>query len=156
MDPTSEYFDRVNEAGVDYTIASGENWDTRLRAMCRDGKWFDDQFVQFTSWFLKRDILCHTSSFTRKYCPSQVDRTGDYIGTSVCECVTVPLHIVNLRDTHFQSVIPTGTQHQCDQCSMSFARPQYLTRHIQVDHRLFFLVMNVNKYFLRWIWFWSM
>ena len=138
IDPTSEYYGRVNEAGVEYTDVTGENWDTRLREMYRDGIWFDDLFVEFTSWFLKRDIMCHTSSFTRKYCPSQVDRPRNYIGTSVCECVTVPLHIVNLRDVHFQSVIPMGTQYRCDQCIMSFARPQYLTRHIQVDHPIVF------------------
>ena len=67
-----------------------------------------------------------------------MERSENNGDSTVCNCVTVPLHIVNLRNVHFQSVIPIGTQHACDQCNQSFARPQYLARHIQVDHPIAF------------------
>ena len=37
-------------------------WEEKLSTMSSDGKWFDDQFVKFSAFFLERDIMIHTSS----------------------------------------------------------------------------------------------
>ena len=72
ISPLSEYFKPIHQSILGYRFAIGGSWEDRLEEMSHDGIWFDDQFMQFTSWFLKMDIFCHTSSFTKKFCASPV------------------------------------------------------------------------------------
>ena len=67
INPLSDYFKPIHQAILEYSFAIGGSWEDRLEEMSRDGIWFDDQLMQFTSWFLKMDIFCHTRSFTKSF-----------------------------------------------------------------------------------------
>ena len=103
-------------------------------------------------------------SFTKKYCSSPLDKSGSFMENAPCKCEAEPLHIANVRDVHFQSLIPIGSGNEnvdniiehidaekgsvvpeaahgyiCDKCGKSFIRPQFLNRHIKTDHPITFL-----------------
>ena len=139
--------------------AIGGTWEERLEYMSCNGNWFDDQFIQFTAWFLKRDIFCYCTDYIRKFCASPTDISGSYRGNARCDCSAEPLHIANVRNVHFQSLIPIEVtsgdmegnaqqndisdhptianpipQYPCTKCTRSFNRIQFLNRHMKFDH----------------------
>ena len=75
--PESEYFaliDACRSAYAEIATFEGKNfpdWDSRLNYMETEGKWFDDQFMKFTSCFLQRDIICYTTTGNFKFCGSK-------------------------------------------------------------------------------------
>ena len=89
-------------------------WEEKLSTMSSDGKWFDDQFVKFSAFFLERDIIIHTSSDDMKYCGSPYLDEGDIRMDHQCSCIGPPIHIANEGNYHFQSIIPMN----CDTCEM--------------------------------------
>ena len=109
---TSEYYELIDEARDEYAITihaltnDAPNWDQRLQVMSRNGSWFNEQFIQFTAWFLKRDIVCYTMNSTMKFCASSTNRTGNFQPNANCNCSAAPLHIANIKNTHFQSLLP--------------------------------------------------
>lgn len=76
ISPISDYFELVNESRTTYMqIAEAStdgipNWQCRLNKMSTDQHWFDDQFMQFCSYYLKHDIICYTNSNPIKFCCS--------------------------------------------------------------------------------------
>ena len=112
ISPDSEYFALIDQARANYTelVMDKTNnlpkWDTRLTNLSKDGIWFDDQFLKFTALFLKMDIICYTSTGNIRYCGAATELTYDRPSDASCDCVTRPLHIANIRNVHFQSILP--------------------------------------------------
>ena len=107
--PTSQYYPLINESRNQWILAIGNDWDQRLELMSTDRQWFDDQFMQFTAWFLKRDIICYTINWTKKFCASAVDRPCSFREMAPCNCAAEPLHIANVTNVHYQSLLPIET-----------------------------------------------
>ena len=164
ISPLSEYYTPIYDSIIAYRLSHSGTWEARLSEMSCDRSWFDDQFIQFTSWFLKKDIFCHAPTFTKFYCGSPEG--------SACQCLGESLQIAHVRDCHFQSVIPiestdedldtemekesgqssigpvTSSQFQCDQCNKSFIRPQLLDLHIKTVHPITFPCDDCEERFL--------
>ena len=172
ISPLSEYYMPIHEAVREYCFVTQEDWAKRLEEISRDRSWFDDQFLQFTAWFLRRDIFCHSMKYTKKFCASAIPIEGSYRQDSPCDCVAEPLHIANVRNVHFQSLIPTGSSmlsrdggirgsdsidtplastpnlpYRCDSCNKSYAKPQFLNRHIKIDHPAIYLCDECGQKF---------
>ena len=114
--PQSPYYNLFDEARNTYTIMAIEqgfydsrDWDSLLEYMSTEGKWFDDQFMKFTSCFLRKDIMCYTATGPVKFCGSPKDKEGDFHSDRPCNCFGEPLQIVNIRNMHFQSILPLQT-----------------------------------------------
>ena len=67
ISPLSEYYVPIHEAIREYCFVTGLDWVKRLEEISRDRSWFDDQFLQFTAWFLRRDIFCHSIKYTQNF-----------------------------------------------------------------------------------------
>ena len=155
INPTSEYFYLIDVSRTEYaltrdamnTLEGAMNfpeWDKQLKNMSQNGKWFNDQFMQFTAWYLKRDIICYTNNASIKFCASSSDRTGSFRENVACNCSALPLYIANIRNTHFQSLIPIETRNenvqknnqepknfQCDFCTKSYVQKKTLSLFLQ-------------------------
>ena len=110
--PESEYFTLIDESRTSWAeiALDAENnlpdWNSRLHLMETDRKWFDAQFIQFTSCFLQRDIICYATSGNIKFCGSPTATVGDLQPDHPCSCSGEPLLIANIRNAHFQSLLP--------------------------------------------------
>ena len=116
--------------------------------MSRDGKWFDDQFIKFSAFYLQRDIIIHTSTQDMKYCGSPDQKEGDVRVEHPCTCRGPSIHIANIGNYHFQSIVPINSDDSVGKnimnssvknfthniCQKVFNQPQYLSRHVKVDH----------------------
>ena len=152
--PTSEYYELIDEARTSYALTyaavtkNSLDWDQTLQVMSRNGSWFNEQFMQFTAWFLMRDIFCYTMNSTIKFCASSSNRTGNFQPHVNCNCLAEPLHIANINNVHFQSLLPTevtveitnaqqqlNVTHQvthllqCTECGYSTPKESNLKRH---------------------------
>ena len=109
--------------------------------------------MQFTAWFLKKDIICYTMDATIKFCASPSNTTGNFQADANCDCVGEQLHIANLNNIHFQSLIPkevpievTNIEPdviikkevtdllQCKECGYSTPKQANLKRHVESKH----------------------
>ena len=125
-----------------------QTWEEKLNYLSEDGKWFDDQFVKFSAFFLERDIVIHTSTGDIKYCGSPYHTEGDSRVDNNCTFIGPSIHIANIGDYHFQSIIPinqgnSGISHQvksnkknnerkihiCKLCGYSTTKTSNFTRH---------------------------
>ena len=109
------------------------DWSSRLEELSQDRGWFDDQFMKFTAFFLKRDIICHTSNVDLKYCGRPLQLEGDIREDFFCECVGVALHIANINNAHYQSLLPLQ-MHSCNECNYTTPKEANLKRHYQSKH----------------------
>ena len=154
INSTSEFYQLVSESRQDYILAIGSDWIRRLNYISTNNAWFDHQFMQLTAWFLKRDIICYTTTGDVKVCGR-----GANDEHNPCVCLSAPLHVANIGDAHYQSLLPIGLHrddsrgkdipvasdnrseisapltYQCPSCEKSFLRPQFLNRHIKTDHK---------------------
>ena len=55
--PFSEYYPLIQESKTAICIVSNDDADNFSSKMERDKTWCDDQFLQYMSWFLERDIF---------------------------------------------------------------------------------------------------
>ena len=55
--PFSEYYSLIQESKTAICIVMNDDANNYLSKMERDKTWCDDQFLQFMSWFLERDIF---------------------------------------------------------------------------------------------------
>ena len=104
--------------------------------------------MKFTAFFLERDIVIHTSTGDIKYCGSPYHEEGDSRVDNQCTVIGPSIHIANIGDYHFQSIIPinqgnAGTSHQaklnqtnkeskihnCKICGYSTSKTSHFTRH---------------------------
>ena len=83
--PSNEYYNLIAAARDSYEATKDANpdnplpgWHQRLQTMEKNGSWFNEQFMQFTAWFLKRDIMCYTENATMKFCASSSNTTGNF------------------------------------------------------------------------------
>lgn len=79
---SSQYFTPIDEGRTQNAVmqledSSLQTWEDKLDYLSQDGKWFDDQFIRFTAFFLQRDIIIHTSTQDLKYCGSPYLSEGD-------------------------------------------------------------------------------
>ena len=128
-------------------------WDQKLAIMSLDGQWFDDQFIRFSACFLRRDIIIHTSTADLKYCGSPSQEEGDQRIEHQCSCEGPSIHIANIGNYHFQSIIAIncdtqGTldqnssviitdeskMHQCNECDYTTKKASNLSRHELSKH----------------------
>lgn len=71
--------------------------------MRRIGEWFDAQFIQFTAFFLRSDIVVVTSTANLTFCG---DPTKDCtVGSEKCNC-NFKLYLASWNNTHFRSILP--------------------------------------------------
>ena len=151
IDNSSQYFTPIDEGRTQNALMQIEDpslptWEDQLTIMSSDGKWFDDQFVRFSAFFLKRDIIIHTSTQDMKYCGSPNQEDGDVRVEHQCDCNGPNIHIANIGNYHFQSIVPIKSddgksisnssiqKYTCSICNKVFSQPQYLSRHVKVDH----------------------
>ena len=110
--PTSQYFELIDESRTIYMMALGAyrdnapDWQGRLEEMSRDRQWFDDQFMKFCAYYLRHDIICYTSTDPIKFCGSPSDLTGSHRPGFDCNCSNEPFYMANIRNAHYQSVLP--------------------------------------------------
>ena len=115
--------------------------------MSQDGKWFTDQFVKFSACFLKRDIIIHTSTGDLHYCGSSNIEEG--AGSNHrCNCEGPQIHIANIGNYHFQSILPIEKIEQnkevdqakktyfCNLCDYTSSKASNLTRHQRSKHSI--------------------
>ena len=154
--PGDEYYELIVAARNSYEATRDAipefprpSWQQRLKTMEKNGSWFNEQFMQFTAWFLKRDIMCYTMNATIKFCASSSNTTGNFQANAQCNCSEEPLHIANLNNSHFQSLLPAEIINietevpfqkevadllQCKECDYSTAKQYNLKRHIHSKH----------------------
>ena len=154
--PPDEYYELIVAARNSYEATRDAipefprpSWQQRLKTMEKNGSWFNEQFMQFTAWFLRRDIMCYTMNATIKFCASSSNTTGNFQANAQCNCSEEPLHIANLNNSHFQSLLPAEIINietevpfqkevadllQCKECDYSTAKQYNLKRHIQSKH----------------------
>ena len=153
--PTSEYYGLIDESRVAYNDAVGgyrddaPDWNGRLKEMGTSRTWFDDQFMQFTAWFLKRDIICYIKNMNMKFCGSSTGRTGYFNASRPCNCGVEPLHIANIDNVHYQSLLPLHVpqprgnrdknnveknKDHSTQCDSSTPQQANLKRHSESQH----------------------
>ena len=100
------------------------------------------------AWLLERDIYCHKSDVTIKICASPTPVEGSHRADSICSCIKTPIHISNIGNTHFQSVVRIQNtdsrelagsskrkSYKGSYCGDLFEKPQYLEQHRKKDHR---------------------
>ena len=158
--PESEYFTLIDAARTNYAELAMDqaddflDWDAWLKYLSKDGKWFDDQFMKFTASFLRRDIICYTATCNVYYCGAPTEMTFEGPSDATCNCAGRPLHIANIANAHYQSILPIQTTLQnvdvqnetnaeqekqiiyhCTQCNYSTQRQSNLKRHA-VKHKL--------------------
>ena len=114
VDTSSQYFTPIDEGRTQNALMQIEDptlptWEEQLTIMSSDGKWFDDQFVRFSAFFLKRDIIIHTSTQDMKYCGSPDQEEGDVRVEHKCSCKGPSIHIANIGNYHFQSIVPISS-----------------------------------------------
>ena len=104
----STHFGVINASRANWTEMARydddmESWDARIERLSKPGDWFEDMTMKYTSCFLNRDIICFIMSGDIKYCPQNI---SDVPSDFPCGCTNEPLYMVNIRDVHYQSVIP--------------------------------------------------
>ena len=67
LDPASRFYSAFDQGRVSY-ICSAEalglpSWEETLEGMKLDGTWFEDSWIQYTAWFLQRDIFLLLKKF---------------------------------------------------------------------------------------------
>ena len=115
IDEKSEYYavmtaareatNTIADTTEDLDDADSRTWENKLLDMGKNYMWFDTQFMQFTAYFLKMDIICYTKDATTKFCGDVMNQAVNRLD-SVCRCPESKLNIANLDDTHFQSLVP--------------------------------------------------
>ena len=142
--PNSECFQLIDEWRTAYAHtqiddSSLPTWEEVLTDMSQDGKWFTDQFVKFSACFLKRDIIIHTSTGHLYYCGSS-NIEGDAGSDHQCNCKGPKIHIANIGNYHFQSIIPIENTiqnkqanqakmiYRCNVCDYTSSKASNLTR----------------------------
>ena len=126
-------------------------WEERLKELTNNGIWFDDQFMRFTACFLKRDLICYTSTAIFKYCGNSIVMEDSISSDYPCPCDFEPLYIANIRNEHYQPLLPQaigrsektsqtdeinekGKMYRCDDCHYSTTKESNLKRHAQSKH----------------------
>ena len=109
--PNSEYFQLIDESRTAYVHTQIDDpslptWNEVLSEMSQDGMRFTDQFFKFSACFLKRDIIIHTSTGDLNYCGSPNIIEGDAGSNHQCSCEGPQIHIANVGNYHFQSIVP--------------------------------------------------
>ena len=110
IDSNSQYFTQIDEGRTQNALMQIEDislptWEDQLAMMSRDGTWFDDQFIRFSAFYLQRDIIIHTSTQDMKYCGSPDQEEGDVRVEHLCTCRGPSIHIANIGNYHFQSIL---------------------------------------------------
>ena len=149
--PNSEYFELIDESRTTYAHtqiddSSLPTWEEVLTDMSQDGKWFTDQFVKFSACFLKRDIIIHTATGDLKYCGSSKIIEGDAGSNHQCSCKGPQIHIANIGNYHFQSILPIENSeknkevnqakmiYRCNVCNYTSSKASNLIRHQRSKH----------------------
>ena len=60
LNSSSKYYEYAQDARRSYSAALESDWNKKWDEMGTSGHWFDDQFIQFSAWFLERDIFCYS------------------------------------------------------------------------------------------------
>ena len=143
IDMGSQYFTPIDEGRTQNALMQLDNpllqiWKEKLEYLTQDGKWFDDQFIKLSAFFLERDIVIHARTGDIKYCGSPYLTEGDTRDQNQCTCTGLPLHTANIGNYHFQSIIPingNSMMHRCKKCTYSTNKTSNLTRHETKVHR---------------------
>ena len=124
---SSQYFSLIDEirtqnAVMQIEYSSLPTWEQKLAIMSSDGKWFDDQFIRFSACFLRRDIIIHTSTKDLKYYGSPSQEEGNQRVDHQGSCEGPSIHIANIGNYHFQSIIPIVSANSLEQTEAETSR----------------------------------